>query len=126
ISSARAASPLVERRTRYSERSASWSASRQASSGSTTRTVLERMSAGRPRRAGAAGPSLFYAGGTPVALTPLEAADTVPDGSPRADVHMIWLAILAGLGLLTALLALASARRISRRLDRLQQSYWDL
>jgi len=39
---------------------------------------------------------------------------------------MIWLAILAGLGLLTALLALASARRISRRLDRLQQSYWDL
>ncbi len=39
---------------------------------------------------------------------------------------MIWLAILAGLGLLAALVALASARRIGRRLDRLQQSYWDL
>ena len=35
-----------------------------------------------------------------------------------------WL--IAGLGLLLALLALYSVRRLSRRLDGLNQSYWEL
>jgi hypothetical protein len=39
---------------------------------------------------------------------------------------MIWPSLLAGLALLTALWALAKARRAGRRLDLLQQSYWDL
>ena len=39
---------------------------------------------------------------------------------------MIWPSLLAGAALLTALWALAKARRASRRLDQLQQSYWDL
>ena len=39
---------------------------------------------------------------------------------------MIWPSLLAGLALLTALWALAKARRAARRLDQLQQSYWDL
>ena len=34
--------------------------------------------------------------------------------------------VIAGLGLLLALIALASARRLSRRLDALNQSYWEL
>jgi acyl carrier protein phosphodiesterase len=34
--------------------------------------------------------------------------------------------IVAGLGLLVAAVALASARRLSRRLDALNQSYWEL
>jgi hypothetical protein len=33
---------------------------------------------------------------------------------------------IAGLGLLLALVALASARRLSRKLDALNQSYWEL
>jgi hypothetical protein len=39
---------------------------------------------------------------------------------------MIWPSLLAGLALLIALWALAKARRAGRRLDQLQQSYWDL
>ena len=39
---------------------------------------------------------------------------------------MIWPSLLAGVALLIALWALAKARRASRRLDQLQQSYWDL
>jgi hypothetical protein len=39
---------------------------------------------------------------------------------------MIWLGLLAGISLLIALLALLTARRTRRRLDQLQQSYWDL
>ena len=39
---------------------------------------------------------------------------------------MIWPSLLAGVALLAALWALAKARRASRRLDQLQQSYWDL
>lgn len=39
---------------------------------------------------------------------------------------MIWPSLLAGVALLIALWALARARRASRRLDQLQQSYWDL
>lgn len=34
--------------------------------------------------------------------------------------------VVAGTGLLVALLALAMVRRLSRRLDALTQSYWDL
>jgi hypothetical protein len=34
--------------------------------------------------------------------------------------------VVAGIGLLVALVALAMARRLSRRLDALTQSYWDL
>ena len=34
--------------------------------------------------------------------------------------------VVAGIGLLVALVALAIARRASRRLDALTQSYWDL
>ena len=39
---------------------------------------------------------------------------------------MIWPVLLAAVALLLALVALASARRTRRRLDQLQQSYWDL
>jgi hypothetical protein len=39
---------------------------------------------------------------------------------------MIWSGLLAGVALLIALWALAKARRAMRRLDQLQQSYWDL
>ena len=39
---------------------------------------------------------------------------------------MIWSSLLAGVALLIALWALSKARRASRRLDQLQQSYWDL
>jgi len=39
---------------------------------------------------------------------------------------MIWPSLLAGVALLIALWALAKARRAGRRLDQLQQSYWDL
>ena len=34
--------------------------------------------------------------------------------------------VVAGLGLLLALIALASVRRLARRLDALNQSYWEL
>jgi hypothetical protein len=34
--------------------------------------------------------------------------------------------VVAGTGLLVALVAVAMARRLSRRLDALTQSYWDL
>jgi acyl carrier protein phosphodiesterase len=34
--------------------------------------------------------------------------------------------VVAGLGLLVAAVALASARRLARRLDALTQSYWEL
>ncbi len=34
--------------------------------------------------------------------------------------------VIVGLGLLLAMMALASARRLSRRLDALNQSYWEL
>jgi hypothetical protein len=34
--------------------------------------------------------------------------------------------VVAGTGLLVALIAVAMARRLSRRLDALTQSYWDL
>ena len=34
--------------------------------------------------------------------------------------------IVAGLGLIVAVVALASARRLGRRLDGLNQSYWEL
>jgi hypothetical protein len=39
---------------------------------------------------------------------------------------MIWPSLLAGVALLIALWALSRARRATRRLDQLQQSYWDL
>jgi hypothetical protein len=39
---------------------------------------------------------------------------------------MIWPSLLAGVALLIALWALTKARRATRRLDQLQQSYWDL
>ena len=39
---------------------------------------------------------------------------------------MIWPGLLAGVALLFALWALTKARRATRRLDQLQQSYWDL
>ena len=37
---------------------------------------------------------------------------------------LVW--VVAGIGLLVALAALAMVRRLSRRLDALTQSYWDL
>jgi hypothetical protein len=37
---------------------------------------------------------------------------------------LLW--VVAGSGLLIALLALSLARRVSRRLDALNQSYWEL
>ena len=39
---------------------------------------------------------------------------------------MVWPALISALALLVALAALTSARRARRRLDQLQQSYWDL
>ena len=39
---------------------------------------------------------------------------------------MNWPGILAGVALLVALWALTRARRTARRLDQLQQAYWDL
>jgi hypothetical protein len=39
---------------------------------------------------------------------------------------MMWPGLLAGVALLIALWALTKARRAARRLDQLQQSYWDL
>ena len=39
---------------------------------------------------------------------------------------MIWLGILSGLALTLALVALSRARRALRRLEQVQQSYWDL
>ncbi len=39
---------------------------------------------------------------------------------------MIWLGLLAGMALVIALAAVSIARRTRRRLDQLQQSYWDL
>jgi hypothetical protein len=39
---------------------------------------------------------------------------------------MNWPGFLAGVALLVALWALTKARRTARRLDQLQQSYWDL
>jgi len=39
---------------------------------------------------------------------------------------MVWSALISALALLVALVALTSARRARRRLDLLQQSYWDL
>jgi hypothetical protein len=38
----------------------------------------------------------------------------------------VWLWVIALLGGLVAVAALASARRLSRRLDALTQSYWEL
>lgn len=39
---------------------------------------------------------------------------------------MNWSGLLAGVALLIALWAVVKARRLARRLDQLQQSYWDL
>ena len=39
---------------------------------------------------------------------------------------MNWSLLLAGVALLVAWWALTKARRLARRLDQLQQSYWDL
>ena len=39
---------------------------------------------------------------------------------------MVWSALISALALVVALVALTSARRARRRLDQLQQSYWDL
>ena len=39
---------------------------------------------------------------------------------------MVWPVLIASLALLTAVAALMAARRAKRRLDQLQQSYWDL
>jgi hypothetical protein len=39
---------------------------------------------------------------------------------------MNWSGLVAGVALLVALWALTRARRTARRLDQLQQSYWDL
>ena len=39
---------------------------------------------------------------------------------------MHWSGLLAGLALLVALWAVVKTRRLTRRLDQLQQSYWDL
>jgi hypothetical protein len=39
---------------------------------------------------------------------------------------MEWLWLLAGSGWLLALAALATARRVSRRLSRLSEQYWEL
>jgi hypothetical protein len=43
-----------------------------------------------------------------------------------AGTFMIWPGLLAGIALLIALAAFSIARRTRRRLDQLQQSYWDL
>lgn len=39
---------------------------------------------------------------------------------------MVWLGLLSAVALTVALAAFASARRLRRRLEQLQQSYWDL
>jgi hypothetical protein len=39
---------------------------------------------------------------------------------------MLWLGLLSTVALAVALVALSSARRLRRRLEQLQQSYWDL
>jgi hypothetical protein len=39
---------------------------------------------------------------------------------------MVWPVLIASLALLTAVAALLAVRRAKRRLDQLQQSYWDL
>ena len=39
---------------------------------------------------------------------------------------MIWPSLLAGIALVIALAALSVARRTRRKLDQVQQSYWDL
>jgi hypothetical protein len=39
---------------------------------------------------------------------------------------MLWLGLLSTVALAVALAALSSARRLRRRLEQLQQSYWDL
>ena len=39
---------------------------------------------------------------------------------------MVWLGLVSGVALLMALAAVASVRRLRRRLEQLQQSYWDL
>ena len=43
-----------------------------------------------------------------------------------AGPFMIWLGLLSGIALVIALAAVSIARRTRRRLDQLQQSYWDL
>jgi cell division protein FtsB len=39
---------------------------------------------------------------------------------------MVWLGLLSAVALAVALAAFASVRRLRRRLEQLQQSYWDL
>jgi cell division protein FtsB len=39
---------------------------------------------------------------------------------------MVWLGLLSAVALAVALVAFASVRRLRRRLEQLQQSYWDL
>ncbi len=39
---------------------------------------------------------------------------------------MVWLGLLSAVALAVALAAFASIRRLRRRLEQLQQSYWDL
>ena len=40
--------------------------------------------------------------------------------------NMVWLGLLSAVALAVALAAFASVRRLRRRLEQLQQSYWDL
>jgi len=47
-----------------------------------------------------------------------------PDETGRS--MMVWLGLLSAVALTLALVSLASARRLRRRLEQLQQSYWDL
>ncbi len=39
---------------------------------------------------------------------------------------MVWLGLVSGVALAMAFVAYASVRRLRRRLEQLQQSYWDL
>jgi hypothetical protein len=39
---------------------------------------------------------------------------------------MVWLGLVSGVALALAIAAFASIRRLRRRLEQLQQSYWDL
>lgn len=39
---------------------------------------------------------------------------------------MVWLGLVSAVALAVALAAFASIRRLKRRLEQLQQSYWDL